>query len=294
MNQKLIVAIAVVLILIGGVGIFIFSGKSNERVMAMEEQRPHSVPLVAVDLVIARQALKAGMIIRPEYIIKQRIELEPGQWLPEEQEAGKEILTDFVVLEDIAADSRLRSNQVARPGSPAFLARMVAPGYSAWMFMLDGRQQAQLATVKSGEYVDIYFRYHMDIPDYKTEIKTDPAPEIKRIGRFNGTRILPLFKNKKMIYQEKRNGLLEDISSNVTNLPQQKNTRHLAETSTDKDMAHVYIELDEEDIKKIYSIDAYGSFILLPSSFGENQSLSTGQILPETIRQLKGKKQDGK
>lgn len=286
MNQKLIVAMAVFLIMVGGFGIFFFSGQNPETATTIKEKTP-AVPLVAVELTLTNQDLKAGTIIQPQHIKKQRLELEPGQWLPEEQQAGKANLVDFVVLEDISANSRLRSSQVAAPGSPTYLAQMVTPGYSARMFKIDEQQLTQLSSVRAGEFIDIYFRYHMDIPDYRTEIKTDPTPEIKRIGRFNGTRLLPIFSNKKMLYMEKKNGLISELTDNVTgktsksNPPPEEGTR-------------MYIELDKQDIKKIYSIEAYGSFVLLPASFQTNQSMSASKVLPETIRQLKGKKQGDK
>ncbi|MDA5483274.1 hypothetical protein PGS49_21945 [Yersinia intermedia] len=293
MNQKIIMAMAVLLILVGGLGIFIFSGNKSEdnrgNSSSQVENKP-AVERVAVNFAIAKVGLKTGSVISEQDIKIETILLEPGHWLAEEQEAGQLFMVGYVTLTDISANSRIRINQIAIPGSVAYLSQMVTPGYRVYSFNLSEQQASQLAAVKAGEYIDIYFRYNMVISGYKTQILQRVEPEIRRIGNFNGTKLLPILNSKKLLYtdQGSSNGVVPNINKIITKgaPPENKNTaKNKAESGT-----KLYVELSDLDIKRLYTVDPYGDFILFPASFAKNKASSTDETLPETIRQLKGRK----
>lgn len=286
-------AMAVLLILVGGLGIFIFSGNKSEdnrgNSSSQVENKP-AVERVAVNFAIAKVGLKTGSVISEQDIKIETILLEPGHWLAEEQEAGQLFMVGYVTLTDISANSRIRINQIAIPGSVAYLSQMVTPGYRVYSFNLSEQQASQLAAVKAGEYIDIYFRYNMVISGYKTQILQRVEPEIRRIGNFNGTKLLPILNSKKLLYtdQGSSNGVVPNINKIITKgaPPENKNTaKNKAESGT-----KLYVELSDLDIKRLYTVDPYGDFILFPASFAKNKASSTDETLPETIRQLKGRK----
>lgn len=286
-------AMAVLLILVGGLGIFIFSGNKNdglsENTGTQTEKKP-AIEQVSVNFTIAKVGLKAGSIITEQDIKIETVLLEPGHWLVEEQDAGQLFMVGYVTLVDINANSRIRTSQIAMPGSPAYLSQMVTPGYHVYAFNLSEQQISQLAATKAGEYIDIYFRYNMIISGYKTQILQRVEPEIRRIGNFNGTKILPILSSKKLLYMDQNasNGVVSNINKMMTKdtKPANKNTAK----SKPESSAKLYVELSDHDIKRLYTIDPYGDFILFPASFAKNKASSTDETLPETIRQLKGKK----
>ncbi|ATM87372.1 hypothetical protein ACSMDF_16940 [Yersinia enterocolitica] len=293
MNQKIIMAMAVLLILIGGIGIFIFSGGKNDEqvsnVSSQVEKKP-AIEQVSVNFAVAKIGLKAGSIITEQDIKIETVLLEPGHWLVEEQEAGQLFMVGYVTLDNINANSRIRSSQVAMPGSPAYLSQMVTPGYRVYSFNLSEQQISQLATTKAGEYVDVYFRYNMIISGYKTQILQRVEPEIRRIGNFNGTKVLPILSAKKLLYMDQTgsNGVVSDINKMIKKDTKTENS-NVAKPRPESS-AKLYVELSDHDIKRLYTLDPYGDFIIFPASFAKNKASSTDETLPENIRQLKGKK----
>lgn len=286
MNQKMIMVMAILLVIVGGLGLLLFSDSGNQTAppgIVSESQ----VEKVRVTFAIANQSLKDGHILTSGDFKFESLDLIPGQWTKEEHDAGNIPLTGYVLLSDITADSRILIGQVAAPGSNAYLARLVAPGNSVFSFSLDERQASQLAAVKAGEYLDIYFRYNLSQNNYKTQILQNYDLELKRIGNFNQTKLLPILNSKKLLYID-QNSNTKPITE-IANTVKKTAKGDTAETQPVSAGALAYIELTDQEIKTIYTLEPFGTFILFSASFKDNKAISTDATLPENIRQLRGK-----
>lgn len=288
MNQKMIMGMAILLVIVGGLGLLLFSDSNNNPAQPQEIVTNSGVEKVRVVFAVANTNLKEGQIITAGDFKLQSFDLEPGQWTKEESDAGSMQLMGYVALSDITANSRILTGQVAAPGSNAYLARLVSPGNSVFSFQLDSRQAAQLVSIKAGEHLDIYFRYNLIQNDYQTRILQNYDLELKKLGDFNQTKLLPVLNSKKLLYID-ANSMSKPISE-IANTVKKATKIKEADESAIEGGVTAYVELTDKEIKSIYSIEPFGTFILFPASFKDNRAISTDETLPENIRQLRGKK----
>ncbi|PAF43372.1 SAF domain-containing protein [Helicobacter sp. 11S03491-1] len=278
MNRKIMILISIMILLVSVLGLFITQGESSNST----KQDNIEPSKQTFSLLSATKNLHAGEIINPTDIATQTIEdKEDKIWGDKIVDKNKDFILDSILLRDIPKGEIITYSDIARPGSKEYDQLKASPRKSLFSFGFDlnQREYVVLQKLKPNEFVDIYFKYETKNPKNIPVLpKQSQNQQYSSQENANSTNLVLVFPHKRVLFLEKKSSQEKSDLQNLQKTPQI--------------MAHLYAELSQEDIKKVYTIEDLGYFFILPSSQTSQKSqnfLATDDVLTKDfIKELKG------
>lgn len=277
MNQKVMIILSSLIVLISLFGLTLQGGgKSQKDEEAVVPKRSYTIFSAAKDIV-------AGEVITPEDFKADTLQAEEGKdWGDIVVDKSRDFILDSIAIKSISKDEKISYADFAQPGSIEYNKLRASPskGFFSFGFVIDQREYAILQKLKPNERVDIYFRY-----ETKNAIKRSGSVVPKKQGyssenNANSTNLLLMFSDKRVLFLEKN----LDLSSSHTT---QEEAKDLDVRSHSK--SKLYIELSQEEIKRIYATENLGYFFIFPTITSAQQALSTDNILTKDfVKELRG------
>lgn len=234
MNQRLIIIVSIVLLLLGILGIF-FSDSGDSTSAEQEPQTPH------ITYYVTKRVMAAGeKVTKDDYEVKtedledgapalEKVEDVAGYYLTESVDVGTKLVPTLLTKDK---PTPIKNNQ-----------------YFRFTVNLNKRYINNINGLRPGELVDVYLRF--ESPKREQDNKST-------IFRGDSVvRIVKIFRHKKLLTPALR-GKVTTAEGEKSNF----STSNLLDNSTDYS---VDIELSRADLKKIYQIDNKYEMIIFPA-----------------------------
>ncbi|PAF53565.1 hypothetical protein BKH42_05120 [Helicobacter sp. 13S00482-2] len=271
MNKKIIIIISILILIVSIMGLLTSQENSSNK----NSQPLPVIKKLTYSFLVTSRDLHKGEIIDASDVNIQTIEDDEGMnWDERIVNKNKDFITNSIVLRDLKKGDYISSEDVARPGSETYHQLKANPkkGLFSFSFELNKREYLILSKLKPNEVVDIYFKYETrnkkSIPVLP---KRNPNQSYSSEGNANSSNLALMFSNKRVLFLEK----IPPISEEHPN--------------KSKPIANLQVELSEEEIKQIYTIEDLGIFVIFPASKKQKEGISTANVLTKDfIKELKG------
>lgn len=265
MNQRLLITIAVLLLLVGIIGL-LMSGDSSE------EPETVTKPVVVLTTYSAAKPLSVGDRLDADSYNKKTIQIDAdSENIPDNMPQD---INNYLVIQDIPVDENITLQQI-QPPNTSVKDFSVMKDYFIYELKVKNEYSSQLSLVSQGDRVDVWLKYFIDddVSDYaiqKNAVIDENGNKIKTIQ----SRMIRVLKNKRFIDYKNNNSINSVLSGRDDN---DENKSKIGRLS---------IEINSEDMKKIYSSEYIGDFIVFPANESSND-LQLPSIVPKTVTEIR-------
>lgn len=256
MKRKLVI-IYILMILVGIVGIFIFSNNAPDtEVQPLTQAKPEE-PTIEVKRVEVIKDLTRGKILTTDDYRINAIRKKESEVTAAEKKAidGLENITGWALKSDLSKDTMITLNDVAKPGTTEYFELFLLPGNVVYTFTLQSNENYLLDNVKTGTGVDIYLIYGREISrDMKESIVSPPTS-------VTGRSLKKIISNKRV------------LAINKAKRKEKDGIYTIAEGS------QVIVELNNDDVKILKGLETGTKLVLFPASDKDQQELTLDNLL---------------
>ncbi|PAF46955.1 hypothetical protein BKH46_05830 [Helicobacter sp. 12S02634-8] len=272
MNRKIMIVLSSLILIVAVFGLFL-----TQSAPAPKEQAESKPIEQTYSFLVAARDLKQGEVLDgADIAIETLTDIQGKEWGDVVVDGPKDLITDSILLSNISKGQKLSYSQLARPGSEAYDKMRADPkeGLFPFGFALEEREYQILSKLKPNEYVDIYFKYETkNKKSVNILAKKDKKQPYASEDTGNSSNLFLVFANKRVLFLQKSPTPPQDTKSNDISPPQ----------------GVLNIELDSEEIKKIYAIENLGYFYIFPTSVSARSMIGTNNILTkEFIKEFRG------
>lgn len=256
MKRKLVI-IYILMILVGIVGIFIFSNNAPDTDVQPLTQTKEEVKLVEVQNVVLVKDLPRGTILTTDDYRINTIKKNENEVTSAERKAmtGLESIVGWALKSDMSKDAVLTINNVAQPGTNDYFELFLMPGNVVYTFTLQSNENYLLDNVKTGTGVDIYLIYGREVGrDLKDNIVSPPSS-------VTGRSLKKVIANKRV------------LAINKAKRKEKDGIYTIAEGS------QVIVELNNDDVKILRGLETGTKLALFPAADNEQQELTLDSLL---------------
>lgn len=185
----------VVMIVVGILGLFLYSNQSRTAV-PLQASQPEKKPQQTISVAVAVRDLDARTVLRPEDFRIKTVMVEVGS-----SDARFNLvdnnLDNWALKSAVPANSWILPGLLMEPGSNEYLALFLQPGNILYTFELNKSDNYLLNNIKAGQGVDIYLSYRRIYPKHEDtlEVVADQSREKNQL--YN--RLKPLMGNKRVL-----------------------------------------------------------------------------------------------
>lgn len=281
MNQKVMIILSSLIVLISLFGLTLQGGgKSAKAEMVPPPHRSYTV-------FIAVKNILPGEIITPDDFKADTFQVQEGEDLGDMVvDKSKDFILDSIALKSIQKDQNIFYSDFAQPGSVEYNKFRSSPnsGSFAFGFALGQREYAILQKIKPNERVDIYFRYETKNPLKKSGSVVPKKQGYSSESNANSTNLLLMFSDKRVLFLEKNS--LPLLKNDIQEESMVSDEQQIGVTQA---RSKLYIELSQEEIKRIYATENLGYFFIFPAINSAQRTLSTENILTKDfVKELRG------
>lgn len=251
------VIIYILMILVGIVGIFIFSNNAPDTDVQPLTQVKQDEPTIEIKRVEVIKDLTRGKILTADdYRINSIIKKESEATAAEKKAIdGLENITGWALKSDLSKDTMITLNDVAKPGTMEYFELFLLPGNVVYTFTLQNNENYLLDNVKTGTGVDIYLIYGREISrDMKESIVSPPTS-------VTGRSLKKVIANKRV------------LAINKAKRKEKDGIYTIAEGS------QVIVELNNDDVKILKGLETGTKLVLFPASDKDQQELTLDSLL---------------
>lgn len=284
MKRKLVI-VYIMMILVGIVGIFIFSNNEPDTDVQPLTNIKQEEATIEVQRVEAIDDLTQGKILTADDYRINSIKKKESEVTPAEKKAieGLENITGWALKSDLIGGAMITLNDVAKPGTTEYFELFLLPGNVVYTFTLQSNENYLLDNVRAGAGVDIYLIYGREIGrDMKESIISPPSS-------VTGRKLKKVIANKRV------------LAINKAKRKEKDGIYTFAEGS------QVIVELNNDDVKILKGLEIGTKLALFPVSDNSEQELTLDTllqlqeidfinsvpILPEGNYPAQGKSSDG-
>lgn len=280
--QRTLLFLSVLLIICAIGGIFLFMPKAKPQTTPLQTQaKTTKVDKKEFTYVVAKDDIYAAAIISKDNIKFDSIKYEnelPADFKDVLSKDEFQTATTYAANRHILAGEKITKSMLIDTASPEYAKLKLAPanGLLSFMFELDERSWSALEAVKPGNFVDIFFRYETKNPKKDEGIapKKRKDTEYRNYDTANITTLMPIFTKKRVLFKQH---IKFDENS--------KDNKDKNENS----FGQIFIEISQDDAKKIYAIENLGNFFIFPAQNDKLKVISTEKVLhKEFIKELRG------
>ncbi|POT57845.1 hypothetical protein C3432_07840 [Citrobacter amalonaticus] len=256
MKRKLVI-VYILMILVGIVGIFIFSKNEPDKDVQPLVQTKQDEPSIEIQSVVLMKDLARGTILTADDYRINTIKKKESEVTTAERKAikGLENIVGWALKSDLSKDSMVTLNNVAKPGTNEYFELFLLPGNVVYTFTLQSNENYLLDNVKTGTGVDIYLIYGREVGrDMKENIVSPPTSvtgrSLKKV--IANKRVLAINKAK----QKEKDGIYT-----------------IAEGS------QIIVELNNDDVKILRGLETGTKLALFPATDKDQHELTLDGLL---------------
>ncbi|MDM2843548.1 hypothetical protein OGY83_07885 [Citrobacter sp. Cpo090] len=256
MKRKLVI-IYILMILVGIVGIFIFSNNAPDTDVQPVTQVKQDEPTIEVQRIEAIKDLTRGQILTATDYRITSVRKKENEVTAAEKKAidGLENITGWALKSDLSKDAMITLNDVAKPGTTEYFELFLLPGNVVYTFTLQSNENYLLDNVKTGTGVDIYLIYGREMGrDMKESIVSPPTS-------VTGRSLKKVITNKRV------------LAINKAKRKEKDGIYTIAEGS------QVIVELNNDDVKILKALETGTKLALFPASDKDQQELTLDSLL---------------
>lgn len=278
--QRVILFLSILLIACAIAGILLFMPKQKTAQSTIQTQNAQPTK-ISRTYVLAKTDIYAAVPISKEDIEFKTFEFDNE--IPKQMDnfLSKDEFEQGIVYaanKQISAGEKISKSSIIDTESIEYSKLRLLPqnGNISFVFPLDERHYATLENVKPGAFVDIFFRYEIKNPKKDEGIapKRRKDNEYRNYETANTTTLIPLFEKKRVLFKQK--------------IKPEENQKG-KEMQLEHNVGQIFIELSQNDAKKIYTIENLGNFFIFATQDGKSNVVSTEKILQkEFIKELRG------
>ncbi len=263
MNQRLLIIIAALLLLVGAVGLFM-SGKNEQQ-----EQK--------ITVYLAEKNLAEGDIVNEESYSKKVIDVS---------EESADVSDDmpnaplgYVVTKDIVQGENItlkNANFQIKEKKETIL----QAGHFIYDVKVNEKYTSQFALLKKGDLIDVYLKYHRENEQESNnqKIRRDFTFVDKngKVIKTADTRMVKLLNSRRLFLIKK--GKLSSFGNEKT-----EEEGQIQVVST----IMAGIELNSDDVKHLYSVENLGELIIFPANQTPGKE-KMHPLFPSPVREIRG------
>lgn len=276
--QRTILILSVVLIVCALAGMALFAPKASVKQAQQSVKVSKAADKKSFTYLVAKEDIYAATPLGRDNVGFEELLYEdelPKQFKELFSKAEFENAKDYAALKNIEAGQKIAKNLVIDMSSPEYAKMRLAPenGLLSFAFGLDERQFGVVENVKPSGYVDVFFRYETKNAKKDEGIapKKRKDSDYRNYETANTTTLMPLFLDKRVLFKQR-----------VRSDEKDKNAK-------EADVGQIFIELSQDEAKKIYAIENLGNFFIFPAQKGGEKVVSTQKVLQkEFIKELRG------
>ena len=248
MNQRLLVIIAVLLLMVGAIGLML-SGETP-------------VETVAVTRFVTLKALQKGEAIAEESYQKEVLQLPSSD--TRVREKLPEVLEAYQASEDIPVGTELSSSNIQRVTRTSITLQQ---GYVEFPVAVRSTDIAVLSQLKKGDEVDIYLRYFIMPADRDDRRFTLVDRGGKRLDN-GAVKMVRIVEARRFFSLAGGESSMEINGKTVS-------------------VGMVKVELDGKDIANLYAVKHLGEAVIFPVNT-LSRGKSAQALIPEMITEIRG------
>lgn len=300
--QRLILIFSIIMTIVSSIGVGLYlvkspsagavQGGSNDKGQVTKSHNKLSLKVL-----VANAEIKEGEQLQEHLFTPKTIEYYSDLPLTNDyvkSEDAKDLYSTYVAASNIKEGRKIEWSDITKAGESTSRDIKLRPkgDMLSFAFPLDMRQWAMLENVGPQELVDIFFKYELDTRGDGSGKSYGIVPKVgprgSGLGNVNTSQLIPLALRRKVL-------------ANQAVILEQESNQYDANQVDEHIKGYLYVELSQDDVKKIYTIENLGDMYIFPSSKDadkkdskEARTFTTENVLPkEFIKELRGKGKGG-
>ncbi|PHI29938.1 hypothetical protein [Budvicia aquatica] len=256
MKRKLVI-VYILMILVGVVGIFVFSKSDSDRDVISDQNVKEVKPFIEIKKIVLTHDLRRSAILSEKDYRIETIKKEDNEVTPSERSAMGSLddINGWALKTDLKENSQLTTEHLAKPGTGDYFELFLMPGNVIYTFTLQNNENYLLDNIKVGTGVDIYLIYGREVGRDMRESIVSPPTSI------TGRSLKRVISNKRV------------LSINKAQRKEKDGVYTVAEGS------QIVAELNNEDVKILKGLEMGAKLALFPATEQEQEELTLDVLL---------------
>lgn len=256
MKRKLVI-VYILMILVGVVGIFVFSKSDSDKDVISDQNVKEVKSFIEIKKIVLTHDLRRSAILSEKDYRIETIKKEENEVTPSERNAMDSLgdINGWALKTDLKENSQLTKEHLAKPGTGDYFELFLMPGNVIYTFTLQNNENYLLDNIKVGTGVDIYLIYGREVGRDMRESIVSPPTSI------TGRSLKRVISNKRV------------LSINKAQRKEKDGVYTVAEGS------QIVAELNNEDVKILKGLEMGAKLALFPATEQEQEELTLDVLL---------------